>query len=95
MKARVLKYAVPIQMDEIHLTLRKDAKVLSVHLQLGAPQLWVLINKDVAEELTQERSFIWLPTGVTLQVNDGHELVFIGTVLVMAGNEVYHLFEIT
>lgn len=68
----------------------KGAQVLSVHIQHGMPQMWVLVDPAMESE---ERLFVAIGTG------HRHEVVdlsgrFIGTYIYPDSHDAYHLFEI-
>ena len=68
----------------------KGARILSVHLQRGQPQMWAVVNPAGVPE---ERLFVAIGTG------HAHDIFtvsgrFIGTYVYPDTHEVYHLFEI-
>lgn len=69
-------------------TLPKGAKPLSIHLQNGSPQMWLMVDPD--QELEQ-RHFHIAGTGHELPDNLGD---FIGTFLVQNDTLVFHVFEL-
>jgi len=85
---KIFKYKIPI-MDQFMLELPPDVELLTVQMQHGTPQLWVLLDSD-AQKFS--RLFQWVQTGHPIV--DHHIFVgYIGTVQRKAGKEVFHLFE--
>ncbi len=83
---RIYKYPV-IVTDEFNLTMPVGAKVLSVQVQNGSPQLWAMV--DTSEPLSEIRSFRVIGTGHPIDSDPG---VYIGTFQIHGGELVLHLF---
>ena len=45
----IFKYPVPIE-DHFILELPKNAKILAVQIQRGAPQLWAMVDSETEKE---------------------------------------------
>lgn len=84
-------YKYPVE-PVFSLSLPVMSKVLSVHIQGGKPQMWVLVDKDQTHAET--RSFICVPTGHEFEVVSGTCVVLVGTFLLEEGRLVFHLFEV-
>jgi len=84
---RIFKYPVqPIGYFELELP--RGAKVLTVQLQFGNPQMWVSLNPDAKKE---KRLFITVATGQRITEKN---LTYIGTFQIMNGTLIWHLFEV-
>lgn len=70
------------------LRLPKGAKVLTVQIQHGRPEMWVLLDTNNERE---RRTFVTLPTGN--EIPDDINLDYIGTFQLDGGSLVFHLFE--
>ena len=81
---KIYKYTLRIS-DEQEIEIPDDSEILSVQMQSGEPQIWVLVNP---ENYTMKRRFKIYGTGH--DVEDG--LKFIGTF--QSGPFVWHLFEV-
>lgn len=66
-----------------------DAQILSVQMQHGAPQMWVLL--DTAAEKTSTRFFRVYGTGHEIDAEFNPQ--FLGTFQLHGGTYVFHLFE--
>ncbi len=83
---RVYKYHIRID-DRVVMVLPKGAQVLTVQIQGGEPFIWARVDPDGD---VIERAFVWRGTGHDL---DGTEGSYVGTVQLMGGSLVFHLFE--
>lgn len=79
----------PVEMGRFELSLPVDAEVLSVQVQQGVPQMWVLLDPD-PEQDTMLRAFEVFGTGHPIR-QAAH--TFIGTFQFANGSLVFHLFE--
>lgn len=86
----IYKYSIP---DEDHFTLElpKDAKILTVQAQRGAPQLWATVDSETKKET---RYFRLAGTGHSLGEDYLRIINYIGTFQIENGALVFHLFEI-
>lgn len=84
MALTIYKYPVT---PEMVLPLPKEAKPLTVHIQHGTPQLWVLLNPEAP---AIPRKFVVHGTGHTIHTAS---LLYIGTFQLERGRLVFHLFE--
>ena len=85
----VYKYKVLIS-QEFTLELPVSAQVLFFAVQVGIPQIWVLVDTDAP---AKERKFYLAETG--REIDPEIKLSFIGTCLRLHGSEyVLHLFEV-
>jgi len=82
----IYKYPVSLT-DEFILDLPKDAKILTVQMQHGKPQLWVLVDP---ENYTVERKFRLAGTGHSVPTG---AIWYINTFQLDNGSLVFHLFE--
>lgn len=82
----IYKYPVPLT-DDFTLDLPKGAKVLTVQMQHGEPQLWVLVDP---ENYTVKRSFRLVGTGHSVPTVG---IWYINTFQLDNGSVVFHLFE--
>lgn len=88
------KYAVKKE-DEFIVNMPVGAKILTVQMQFGQPQMWAVIDDD--EDIPLEpRHFRLAGTGHPLWIHDSpingqHE--YIGTIQMREGTLVFHLFE--
>lgn len=71
------------------LNLPYDAQVLSVQVQYGKPQMWILLDPDTSKVA---RRFMSVPTGLEFEVNTNFK--YIGTFLINNDSLVFHLFEV-
>lgn len=83
----IWKFSVPIQ-DRFAIDMPVNARVLSVQVQHGQPQMWVLGDPYAPKE---SRSFIMYGTGHDMPNDPGE---FVGTFQVHGGNLVFHLFAV-
>lgn len=84
----IWKYPVPIN-DYFELEMPQGAEILTVQMQYNEPQLWALVDKMAPRET---RSFRLAGTGHPI---DDPRLDYIGTVQMMEGQLVWHIFEIS
>jgi len=88
MPLEVWKY--PIDMKDFHLIdMPLGAQILCFQFQKEVPTIWALVNpsKDIEKVA---RRFRFAGTGHTI---DETGLQYIGTIQMLNGNLVYHLFE--
>jgi len=83
----VWKFNVSIQ-EDFSLLMPRGAKILKLDLQQGEPKIWALVDSDNPAE---ERNFIGRGTGHLI---DNPVCDHIGTVVMMNGTFVYHVFEV-
>jgi hypothetical protein len=85
----IWKYSLKIT-DFQTLSMPVGAKVLSLHLQHGCPQLWALVDEGGPQEL---RTFTTIGTGnpIPSELKLG---AFIGTYLARGDAVVFHVFEV-
>jgi hypothetical protein len=83
---RIFKYPAPIS-DALLIQMPKRAKVLTVQVQHGQPQLWALVDDDGS---SVPRAFKWFGTGHSVERTAGN---YVGTVQLEGGALVFHLFE--
>jgi hypothetical protein len=90
----IWKYKLPLEGDGVFdLALPHGATILKVDLQGDQPCLWVLFSKPAEGPVkTITRKFRWVGTGNEFDL--GEFLHHIGTVQLMGGALVLHLFEI-
>lgn len=85
---RIWKYELGV-IDEQHLFLPVDAKILTVQMQYGICCLWALVNEEnTAKEL---RKIAIYGTGNPLPDNPGE---YIATFQMHGGDLVFHVFEV-
>lgn len=82
----VWKYDIP-ERPSFALTMPRDAEILHVAVQHGTPRLWARVDPDAFLEL---RLFVTAGTGHLVEPGPVH----IGSLLVLNGDLVFHLFEI-
>jgi hypothetical protein len=80
------KFPIPY-LDDFTLQLPVDAKPLCVMNQLGAPQMWVLLNPSAP---TTPRHFKVFGTGHHIDQIPGN---YIGTFQLQEGRFIFHVFE--
>lgn len=83
---RVYKYPVLLS-DRFHLDLPVGAKILSVNIQHGNPQMWALVDPDCPLE---RRFFRLAGTGHPIEDT---VVEHVGTFRIANGDLVFHLFE--
>ncbi|MBA7614272.1 hypothetical protein ES703_21535 [subsurface metagenome] len=87
----IYKYPIPIE-DHFTLELPKDARILTVQIQRGTPQLWAVVDPEAEKEI---RHFRLSGTGHPLGGSDFLKMSnYIGTFQIENGALVFHLFEI-
>ena len=86
----IFKYPVPIE-DHFTLELPRDAKILTVQIQKGIPQLWSMVDSETKKET---RHFRLAGTGHPLGEDYLRINNYIGTFQMGNGALVFHLFEI-
>ena len=85
---RIWKWTLDV-IDLQYVQMPRGAKVLSVQMQGGAPQLWALVDE---KETQEPRAFTTYGTGHPLpEVLDYGR--FVGTYQVHNGELVFHVFE--
>ena len=82
---KVFKYPVPVN-DYFFLDIPRGAKILTVQVQNGEPQIWALVNP---ENPIKTRNFCLAGTGDSINERN---LIHIGTFQIRS--LVWHLFEI-
>ena len=82
----IWKFSAPIT-DRFQLVMPIGAKLLSVQLQNGDPQIWALVDPHADVE---RRTFAWVGTGLPVPVK-AERAIFVGTVQLPSGL-VFHLF---
>lgn len=75
--------------DEQVIRLPKDATILCVQTQRGAPCLWFVV-KDTTNPDREERTFLMYGTGHERQKIDGN---YVGTFQLGDGTLMFHVFE--
>lgn len=79
----IWKFDIPIQ-DDFSLLIPKGAEILNVDLQNGEPKLWALVDSEAPQE---EHHFVG-------KGENNVNLRYIGTVVMLEGKFVYHVFEV-
>lgn len=89
---RVYKYPIEI-CEEVKVMMPKGARVLSVQVQNGMPCLWAAVDSNEMD--LEERLFHIVGTGLPIQhdVEDDSVDGFIGTIQLLDGRIVIHVFE--
>jgi hypothetical protein len=64
-----------------------DAEILCVQMQYDTPCIWALVDNKNNDSF---RNFRWYGTGHNIKDNPGK---YIGTVQMMEGKLIFHLFE--
>jgi hypothetical protein len=85
---KVFKYVLPDD-DEFHLPLPAGAELLHLDCQNNEVALWALVDPAAP---TEARRFRLAGTGHPIET--ARQLTHIGTVLLMGGKLVFHLFEV-
>jgi len=83
----VWKYQIPIK-DYFELELPQGAKILTIQVQYGEPQLWALVDPTAQLEF---RLFRLSGTGHPIT---NRNLDYIETVQQLEGQFIWHIFEI-
>lgn len=86
----IYKYEVVID-DQFEVSLPRNAVFLSVQLQHGVPQMWWLVDPNVA---AHPRKFRVRGTGHQFQENPHETEAHLGTFQMNNGNLVWHLFDV-
>jgi hypothetical protein len=81
----------PVVPYRFMLTIPRDAVILDVQMQFGAPQMWVLLD---GQELKISRHFIVMGTGHRIDDGQYSRMKYIGTFQMEDGQMVWHLFEV-
>lgn len=89
MTKAVWKFALEVK-DRQRIALPVGAKALSVAEQRGTLCLWALVDPD--ERLTEPRAVCIVGTGHEIDEADTANTEFIGSVLMLGGNLVFHVF---
>ena len=84
----IWKYSIATPINEFSIEMPKDSKVLTLQLQNGIPQMWVLVNVKNIEQKCVLKKFCMYGTGIKFKNNT---LTYIGTY--QLGSYVFHLFE--
>jgi len=82
----IYKYPVEIN-DDIRVSMPIDSEILCVQIQYDTPCIWALVDTNKNDTF---RNFRWYGTGHNVKDNPGK---YIGTVQMMEGKLVFHLFE--
>lgn len=82
----IYKYELEVE-DKQEIRMPKGAKILSVQTQHGNPCIWTLVDNSEYHEI---RTFIMHGTDHPCEESD---LIFIGTIQMIDGNLVFHIFE--
>ena len=86
---RVWKYGVPIQSEPHVFSMPLGAVPLAVQVQDGDPVMWVKVNPGPPYV---NRRFRWVGTGHDF--DDEAMIDYVGTVQMVGGALIFHLFEI-
>lgn len=86
----IWKYRVPAE-DYFKLSLPIGAMPLTVQVQRGEPQMWVLLEES--ETIYVDRVFRVAGTGHPIS-EELHHLQYIDTFQLAGGNLVFHVFEV-
>jgi hypothetical protein len=82
-------YKFPLKVDDlVTVSMPKGAKILSLQVQNDIPCLWALVDEDM--EWRENRVFRIFGTGHVFAASPG---TFLGTVQLMEGALVFHVFE--
>ena len=87
MQKTIWKYLLVHQHQQT-IRMPAGAEILSVQAQLGEPHLWALVDPEAPEA---DRTFRLYGTGHP--IDPGLDLRYVGTVLLLGGGFVTHLFE--
>lgn len=85
---RIYKYPLEI-MDVQEVDLPKGAQILSVQAQYGIPNIWALVD----DKQTKTEKVIIRIIGTGYQIPDANSLEYIGTVQLINGSVVFHVFK--
>lgn len=84
---KVFKYDVPLD-DEVSINLPEGAQVLTFQAQREQPCIWALVDPSARP---RPRRFRIAGTGHDIE--NAHELRYVGSAQLHGGNLVFHLFE--
>lgn len=87
---RIWKYEVPIN-DHFTLSLPVGAEPLTVQVQAGDPQMWILL--DETETIYTDRKFRVAGTGHPIQ-EPRESLHYVSTFQLAGGQLIFHVFEV-
>ena len=88
---KIWKYTLEVTYLQ-QLKMPRNAKILSVQTQGGAPQLWALVDESAEKE---PRHFATYGTGNSLPERADGFGEFVGTYQLQGGALVFHVFEVT
>lgn len=86
MTDRIFKYPLPVR-TPAEVSMPEGAKVLCVDVQYGEVMLWARVDENAPEEV---RRFRTVPTGQPIPEEAGR---YLGTVILVRGSIVLHIFE--
>lgn len=85
---RIFKYSLEI-LDRQEVELPAGAKILSVQAQNGLPQIWAMVDdSQVKTDMVHIRII-----GTGYEIPDADSLEYIGTVQLINGECVFHVFK--
>jgi len=84
----IWKYKLDVCNDNL-IRIPKDAKILTVQVQLGTLQLWACVDPDMEFETRHIRIY-----GIGQDVLNYDELKYISTFQLQNGNLIFHVFEV-
>jgi hypothetical protein len=82
----IYKYPVDVN-DTVSVSMPIGSEILCVQMQNDIPCIWALVDNEKDDVL---REFTWYGTGHSVKENPGK---YIGTIQMMNGRLVFHLFE--
>ena len=85
----IWKFPVALE-DRFSVSIPKGARILTLQLQRGRPQMWVLVNPEVSPE---QRTFRIVGTGHRYSANVLGSWRYLGTFQMQDGAFVWHVFE--
>ena len=92
MTKRIYKYTAELE-NEFVLEMPKGAKILTVQIQNGFPEIWAMVHLTPKKiQPMSKRTFSVIGTGHPID-DDEQTLEYIGTFQMNNGNFVGHLFE--
>lgn len=87
----VWKFPAPVAgRDDFGLFMPKNAEILTVMVQNDIPCVWAEVDDT---QPTEKRYFRWAGTGYILDTNEYITKQYIGSVMMLDGALVFHLFE--
>lgn len=90
----VYKYPLEVT-DKQQINLPKGAEILTIQTQAGAPQMWVHVNSENADQAHELRSFETYGTGHPMKyLQMDKERRYIGTYQIENGQFIFHVFEL-